>query len=437
MNQPGKCPRVCVLGATFETSNLGVSALTAGTIQCILHRWPLAEVFILDYGRTGRTYTFEVGDRQVSIPLVNMRFSPKVYLKNHVAFLILTCLFLKLVPFKGLKRKIIAGNPCLKELEAADLVVSMSGGDSFSDIYGLRRMAYGALPQLLALLAGKKLVLLPQTLGPFKSRIARFAAQYILRRAQLVYARDHRSLRSTAAAFGFEHLSGKFRFHYDVGFVIDPVAPAQIDLVGLPAERQEGSCRVGLNISGLLAMGGYTRHNMFGLRADYNRLVRELIEFLIDIKKAEVLLVPHVFGRAGESDAAVCEKVYEELKTRYQGRLGLVRGRYNQSEIKYIIGSSDFFIGSRMHACIAALSQNVPAVAIAYTDKFIGVMESIGMGGSVADPREMAEEEIVKFVDRVFEQRASVRQELEQNMPQVKATALRLFEDIEAGCSLG
>jgi hypothetical protein len=59
------------------------------------------------------------------------------------------------------------------------------------------------------------------------------------------------------------------------------------------------------------------------------------------------------------------------------------------------------------------------------------------MGGSVADPREMAEEEIVKFVDRVFEQRASVRQELEQNMPQVKAAALRLFEDIEAGCSLG
>jgi polysaccharide pyruvyl transferase WcaK-like protein len=176
---------------------------------------------------------------------------------------------------------------------------------------------------------------------------------------------------------------------------------------------------------------------MFRLYSDYNKLVKKLIEFLIDIKKAEVLLVPHVFGRAGESDAAVCEKVYEELKTRYQGRVGFVRGRYNQSEIKYIIGSCDFFIGSRMHACIAALSQNIPAVAIAYTDKFIGVMESIGRGGSVADPREMTEEEIVMFVDRAFEQRASVRQELDQGMPQVKATALRLFDDIEAACSLG
>lgn len=429
--------KIALLGVSFETQNLGVSALTAGTIQCILHRWPRAEVFILDYGKTGRTYTLQVGDRQVSIPLVNMRFSPKVYLKNHVAFLILLVLFLKLVPFKGLRRKLINGNPCLKELESADLVVSMSGGDSFSDIYGLSRMAYGTLPQFLALLAGKKLVLLPQTLGPFKSRIARFAARYILRRAQLVYARDRRTLRETVAAFGFEHLSGKFRFHYDVGFVVDAVAPAQIDLVGLPVEKQEWSCRVGLNISGLLAMGGYTRSNMFGLRADYNHLVRELIEFLIDIKKAEVLLVPHVFGRAGESDAAVCEKVYEELKTRYQGRVGFVRGRYNQSEIKYIIGSCDFFIGSRMHACIAALSQNIPAVAIAYTDKFIGVMESIGRGGSVADPREMTEEEIVMFVDRAFEQRASVRQELDQGMPQVKATALRLFDDIEAACSLG
>jgi len=63
-------------------------------------------------------------------------------------------------------------------------------------------------------------------------------------------------------------------------------------------------------------------------------------------------------------------------------------------------------------------------------------MESVGMGGSVADPREMTEEEIVMFVDRIFEQRASVRHELERTMPQVKMTALRLFEDIEAGCSL-
>jgi polysaccharide pyruvyl transferase WcaK-like protein len=428
--------RIGLLGVSFDTQNLGVSALTAGTIQCILRRWPRAEVFILDYGKTGRTYTFEVGHRQVSIPLVNMRFSPQVYLKNHVAFLILLCLFLKLIPFKGLRHKIVVANPCLKELETADVVVSMAGGDSFSDTYGLSRMAYGALPQLLALFAGKKLVLLPQTLGPFKSQIARFTARYILRRAQLVYARDHRTLRETAEALGFGHLSGKFRFHYDVGFVVDAVAPAQMDLVGLAAEQQKGSCRVGLNVSGLLAMGGYTRRNMFGLRADYNRLVRELIEFLIDIKNAEVLLVPHVFGRVEESDAAACEEVYEELKTRFQGWLGFVRGSYNQSEIKYIIGSCGFFIGSRMHACIAALSQNVPTVAIAYTDKFIGVMESIGMGGSVADPRGMTEEEMVMFVDRIFARRAAVRQELERTMPQVKTTALRLFEDIEAGCSL-
>src|ERR1019366_7542946 len=108
--------KIGLLGVSFETQNLGVSALTAGTIQCILHRWPRAEVFILDYGKTGSTHTLQVGDRQVSIPLVNMRFSPKVYLKNHVASLILLVLFLKLVPFKGLRRKLTAGNPCLKEL---------------------------------------------------------------------------------------------------------------------------------------------------------------------------------------------------------------------------------------------------------------------------------------------------------------------------------
>ena len=47
--------------------------------------------------------------------------------------------------------------------------------------------------------------------------------------------------------------------------------------------------------------------------------------------------------------------------------------------MKYLIGQCDFFVGSRMHSCIAAVSQCVPAVSIAYSDKFIGVMATLGL----------------------------------------------------------
>ena len=36
-----------------------------------------------------------------------------------------------------------------------------------------------------------------------------------------------------------------------------------------PARPEGGAVRVGINVSGLLMSGGYTRDNMFGLQMDY------------------------------------------------------------------------------------------------------------------------------------------------------------------------
>jgi hypothetical protein len=73
--------QICLLGASFETPNMGVSALTAGAIRCFVNRWPDAKVFLFDYGTTTRTYAMQCDGRTVSVPLFNMRFSKKFYLR--------------------------------------------------------------------------------------------------------------------------------------------------------------------------------------------------------------------------------------------------------------------------------------------------------------------------------------------------------------------
>jgi len=108
----------------------------------------------------------------------------------------------------------------------------------------------------------------------------------------------------------------------------------------------------------------------------------------------------------------------------------MAEGPYDQSEIKYIIGLCDFFIGSRMHACIAALSQCVPTVGIAYSRKFRGVMESIGVGRIVADPRSMSAGEVLRLVHTVWNNRAYIREHLIREIPQVKEKTLSLFDEI-------
>jgi polysaccharide pyruvyl transferase WcaK-like protein len=169
---------------------------------------------------------------------------------------------------------------------------------------------------------------------------------------------------------------------------------------------------------------------MFGLRVDYRRFIHQLIDFLIAEKNENVILVPHVIGSGAESDVTVCERVYEELKLKYPGKLGLVRGSYDQSEMKYIIGQCDFFVGSRMHSCIGAISQCVPAVSVAYSDKFIGVMEALGFDYSVADARRLTEDELLDVVCRVYENRTAMRQQLAHKMLEVEWQVMTLLGGI-------
>ena len=428
--QPGN-PVCCILGASFETGNLGVSALAASTVASVLSSFPNARVFFLDYGRTPATYQVSHGEDVASVEMVNLRFSWKLHLPNNIARLLAVALVLKLVPSKKIRERLIRKNPYLSQIKDADIIGSLAGGDSFSDIYGMRRFFYVTLPQLLVLLLDKPLILLPQTFGPFKGLVARTVAGFILRCAERIYARDAASLDEARPLMG-RNLS-KADVSYDMAFMLESVRP--VSLRDWFANRGQDTPLVGLNVSGLLYGGGYTGKNMFGLKSDYKDLVRQIVVYFIDQKGARVVLVPHVFGSAGdlESDPAANAAIYRDLGNRYSEKLVVATESYNQHEMKYLIGQCDFFLGSRMHACIAALSQGVPAVGLAYSKKFLGVLRTVGAESLVADLRKCDAAEIIALINRAYASRADIQSELTRKMPAIKQTVASLFTQIVSG----
>jgi colanic acid/amylovoran biosynthesis protein len=422
--------KVCILGAAFNTDNMGVSVLAAGALRCVLNMFPHAQIIQMDYGRKGYGFEFGYDGRRVPVRCVNIRFSKQLYLDNHIVLLVLLALLWKLLPLP-IVRKRLCFNSWLKEMFDTDLVVSLAAGDSFSDTYGFLRLLYISLPQILAVLVGKRLILLPQTIGPFHHRVSKALARYILTRADVIYSRDHSGQTSTERFLGLTKGDRKVRFCYDLGFDVDTPNTSAATIVGLAAERHRHSPLIGVNVSGLLMMGGYSRNNMFGLTADYSKLVFRLIDYFVATQCATVVLIPHVMGDSGESDVCACEAVFERMQSRYAGTVGIVRNATDYGDVKALIGQCDFFIGARMHACIGALSQHVPAVSMAYSDKFMGVMETLELPDLVVDPRTMNEDEIVQSVDRVFTRRLELRCALEQRMPLVKQTIRRLLIDLD------
>jgi len=421
---------ICLLGQGFSTNNFGVHALSTGTISSLRNAFPQARFCFLDYDTFPAVYQVQIPGGPVTVPMLNIRFSKKLYLANHIGRLLFLGLVGRAIPFAGLREKFYARNPYLRQIQDSDFVAALGGGDSFSDIYGQQRLWCVVLPQILVLLMQRPLVLLPQTIGPFDTALGRFLARWILRRARRICTRDTESLDEVTRLLGYK--PDQAALAYDMGFALDPMPPSEQVQEQIRGLRQQHEL-VGLNVSGLLYAGGYTGQNQFGLKSDYREIVRRLIALLIERHGMQVLLVPHVVGgpEDGESDITACNQIAAESGTKFKGRLHQLPDTLDHHQTKWVIGQCDFFIGSRMHACIAAISQGVPAMGLAYSRKFAGVFGSIDATNLVVDLTQLDLPEVLTLVEQQLQRRNDLRKNLRSVAPRLRQAVLDLFKDKE------
>lgn len=422
---------VLVLGAVYDTGNMGVDALLSGTITALLNAAPDATVKALDYGVEPKSWTIPTSRSPTRLSLINLRFSYKLHLRNNVFRMLAVAVCHRCLPSEKVRSLLERSHPHLREIKSADLCVSLAGGDSFADIYGLRRLLYVCLPQILALTLKRPLVILPQTLGPFSSRVAKALGSFTMKKAKLVYSRDLDSIQHARAVIGTA--ADQIRFSRDMAFALESAEPKEGEPEWL---KRGGRPLVGLNVSGLLHMGGYSKDNMFDLALDYTALVTATIRYFTLEAEANLVLITHVTGAPGgiESDATACSEFFQRLAPECNDRLHLASPSYDHREIKYLIGKCDFFLGARMHACIAALSQGVPAVGMAYSRKFKGVFESLSVPELVVDLRAESTETALERIKKLYTDRARFSNVLQTTAHQARSEANDIFLPILTAC---
>ena len=278
----------------------------------------------------------------------------------------------------------------------ADMVIDIGGGDSFADIYGGRRLRRMFVLKFLTHLAGTPLVMAPQTVGPFKKPVSKWAAKLSMRLCKIVATRDQLSTKAAR----------------DMGLTRDLIEASDVAL-RLPFDaptRTTGPKKVGINVSGLLMGGGYTGKNEFGLQMDYPRLIRDLISHFQNLG-TQVHLVPHVIVPAGRLAAEDDYNASMKLHAEFPNTI-VAPAFETPSEAKTYIAGMDFFMGARMHACIAAFSSGVPVIPMAYSRKFAGLFGSIGYDHTVDCTSETSEAIKTKIIAG-FKNRTSLQAETE------------------------
>jgi colanic acid/amylovoran biosynthesis protein len=411
------------MGTPVSSGNRGVLALGASLVN--LCAADGREVVLMLGHRDNQPVSFRIGGEVRPVRVVNCRLSPRARVSDHLAWIILAALAYRSSPLVSLRRALGRWTPWIRALETADIVGDVRGGDSFSDIYGMRRFLDGFLMAWTVLLVKGSMVQFPQTYGPYQCPVARALARYLLKRSLVVIARDEKSRQVVQELVGPDK---EVWLSPDVAFSLEVIRPEHIE-VDPPLGGPIPSGVIGVNINGLMYNGGYTRDNMFGLRVDYRGILPALVTALLTNHTGELWLVPHTYGppESVESDPEASRKVRAALPEALQPRVRIVTGEYDCHEIKGVIGQCDFFIGSRMHACIAALSQGVPCVGIAYSRKFEGVFDTVGMGDWVVDGREATNEKAVGRVLELYRKRDDARQELKVNAAEARGRLYDVF----------
>ena len=427
-NRKGEAPAVVFMGASLGTGNRGVSALGASMIWLAKRFRPEARVAMLLGQRTNAAFVLNGGSQSLKVEVLNFRKSPRSRLgENLFLWFALACLY-RALPLQRWRAFLRRRFPLIRASAEASFLGDIRGGDSFSDIYGLRNFLAGSLPVLAVLLVRRQIALLPQTYGPYQSGLARWVARFILRRASIILSRDRESMGAVAGLIG---TTERCRFCPDVAFSLGARLPEKL-LVDPPLPGVDREHLVGLNVNGLMYHGGYTRNNMFGLSLDYPLFLVRLAQDLLAQNTNHVLLVPHTFAPPDrvESDPAACRAVRDRLAPELRSRTHLVNGEYDQHEIKGVIGMCGFFVGSRLHSCIAALSQGIPTVGVAYSKKFSGVFDTVGAADWVVDGRYLDVDQAVAATMEIYRNRDLHRAQLDQKVKEAQARLYATFEQL-------
>lgn len=197
----------------------------------------------------------------------------------------------------------------------------------------------------------------------------------------------------------------------------DPAFHLAIEPVQLPQGFLPGNT-VGINISPFVVRRERD-DDMICCNTHY------LIDRILRETDMHICLIPHVYDPVKNSEDI---RVLRYLYSRYaqEPRVSLVEEDLSCTQLKYIISQCRFFIGARTHTVIAAYSTSVPALAISYSVKSLGIAKDIfgTYQGYAISWRDIEREDALwqSFREILLENEAAIRQRYAQVMPDYKET---------------
>ena len=298
--------------------------------------------------------------------------------------------------FDGGKIPIMFAKPLLllysiKYLKKADLVLDQPG-DVSNDIGFFSQMARLIFAQIF----NKGAVIFACSLGPFNYNITRCLAKYFYRRVPLIIIREPVT-KDYLLKLGIKNVI----LTADIAFIMKEKPNKKLEAIGKGL-----SPFVGISVKGI-----YVRRVR-----NYKQTIVEIINYINDKLGVNVLIIPH-----GDDDKIYSEEIFRMVKN---SKTHILRGNYLPQEVRTIIAQSEFFIGSRIHACISALSFGIPTIIFVpeRDHRGIGTMKLFNME-DFAVPISSGSKVVISLLEKNYKSRNQLKLNILKNLKSVKKAA--------------
>ncbi len=393
---------------TYVRENAGDAALLSVILEQLAEAFPGSEISVSGMENPQRFADFE-GTRNLG-SLHRWTSDEEISRPKRIARKIVVGL-IGLFWFRGPKKvwhlveRCLPGEPRsqLSALRTADLVVGVGGGymQGAKGIRGDMSVFFLLLPLVLTKRLKTSLFLAPQSYGPFSRKWQERAVVRVLRGINAVFVRENVSMmlleslgakpqrlkRAVDSGFAFESNSTRDWRKY-------LSADRKIPLVGMTA-RQWLEPMAQAQYEGALSLTVDHIQTAYGNRA---------------------ILIPQVMSNYQQDDDRIVQSRIA-AKCAPECKPANLIDAHNYHELKSLYGSLDYFIGTRFHSVIFALTSFVPCIAIECEHKTSGIMRELGLQRWVVPIEEVTAERLQVLFDELLREADSYRAHLHEVIP--------------------
>jgi len=242
----------------------------------------------------------------------------------------------------------------------------------------------------------KPVVVFPNSVGPFRTRIGRFMARMALNNADFVMLRESYSYKSLK----------------ELGTNTASVITSDIVLLleNTPIHLTESLSRPVIGVS----PGYYAASFPEEKQQEYVSTLSAVLDRMIEENGVDVVFLPHAVSGLKGDDLSVCEIVLQNML--HKDRARIIHTEMLE-DFKAYLGQLDLLVSSRMHPAVLACSAKVPVVVIFYDYKQTGFLSQLGLGRFAIDINHLSFEELLLKMEFALKDRQNIKEQLEIRIP--------------------